>query len=234
MSYWAHSSNDFKLIGHRGCRGRYQENSLQAIRWAYQANASAVEVDVWHIDQELVLIHDRRASQYLPNDDLITETSLLDLRAVMDVPSLNQALMIVPKKLGFNIEIKDSGIELACIKAVNKLIDLGYITWDQLLFSCFDHRVLKTLKGYEPRANIGLLFSGIINDIAQYSTSMQACSVNLDLGCIDRTTVKSLLAKDLAVYVYTVNNPKDAKLMREWGVSGIFCDDVAAMQQALR
>jgi len=203
------------------------------VRWAYASGADAVEIDLWQIENELVLIHDRRANSYLPSNDLIINTSLLDLRSIMDVPSLQQVIGCVPQGKGFNIEIKDLRIAEDCLSKITTLVERGLIHWHQVLFSSFDHRLLQTIKQQQPLALIGLLEGGIHSDLVGYAKQQQADSVNMAIDFVDEPTIAELTMAGIAVYVYTVNHVDDALMLRSWGVSGIFCDDVANMKLAL-
>lgn len=224
---WELSRQKMRAIGHRGCRGLHQENSLQAIQWAYENGAWAVEVDVWLIDGELVLIHDRRAHAYTGATGFIKNIPLSKLREVMEVPTLDDALHFVPTNRAINVEIKDPDALDPLINLVSRYVELGYIRWEQMLFSSFDHRILADLKRVHHRANIAPLFANIPLQICGYASRLDAVAINMDVECIDLETVEQAHNYGLAVYVYTVNCAIDVDMLSSWGVDGIFCDDVA-------
>ena len=227
---WGVSQNKMRAIGHRGCRGPHQENSLQAIQWAYDNGAWAVEVDVWLIDGEPVLIHDRRAHAYVGATGYIKNVALNRLRQVMEVPNLDDALHFVPRNRAINIELKDPEALESVALLIERYCKLGHLRWHQVLFSSFDHRLIVDLKKRCPLANIAPLFAGITLNICQYAQEMGAIAINVDVDCIDEETVRQAHDVGLAVYVYTVNCAIDVDTLTAWGVDGIFCDDVAWYQ----
>lgn len=224
---WSLTREKMRAIGHRGCRGPHQENSLQAIQWAFDNGAWAVEVDVWLVDGELALIHDRRAQAYLGATGFVKNVPMAKLREVMEVPTLSDALHFIPANKAINVEIKDSDALEGCLNLVKRYVELGHIRWDQVLFSSFDHRILAELKQRNKRAHIAPLFADIPLQICGYASRLGAVAINMDVNCLDRETVEQAHAHGLAVYVYTVDCAIDVDMLTDWGVDGIFVDDVA-------
>jgi|GEM_PF-4922031 len=224
---WSLSKQKMRAIGHRGCRGPHQENSFAAIQWAYSNGAWAVEVDLWLIQGELVLIHDRRAHAYNGATGLIKNVALEKLRKIMEIPSLDYVLRHVPPQRGINIEIKDPEALLPMIELIVDHVKAGLIRWEQMLFSSFDHRILAKLKQQHNEAQIAPLFAGIPLDICRYANQMGATSINMDVDCLDLQTVQQAHKEGLAVNVYTVNCAIDVDMLADWEVDGIICDDVA-------
>ena len=48
------------IFAHRGVSGHYPENTLQAIKAAVDCGAYGIEIDVFAVDGELIVIHDRQ------------------------------------------------------------------------------------------------------------------------------------------------------------------------------
>lgn len=63
---------------------------------------------------------------------------------------------------------------------------------------------------------------GLPLDDAAFAESLGAYSVHLSLEFIDRRFVKDAHARDLRVFVFTVDHPEDIDKMRELGVDGVF------------
>lgn len=223
------SQSNFKIIGHRGCRGPLQENSPEAISWAFNHGADAVEVDLWLVENEIVVVHDRRCTNYLASDALISDVSLEELRSVMDVPTLKQVLEIVPKEKGINLEVKDPSLAKRCANDIQSLVDSGVIHWNQILFSSFDHRIIEQIKHAKPSVNIAMLTSSIQLDLVSYAQHLNVCGVNFDVDCLSEDIVAEVRGAGLAVYVYTVNSLQDALELKRWGVDGIICDNAEKM-----
>src|SRR6188474_1954409 len=51
-------SAEFLCIGHRGACGHEPENTLRSVRRALELGAHGVEIDVYFVDGEIIVIHD--------------------------------------------------------------------------------------------------------------------------------------------------------------------------------
>ena len=54
------SSHEFLCFAHRGASGHEPENTLLAIEKAISLGAPWIEIDVFSVEDELVVIHDER------------------------------------------------------------------------------------------------------------------------------------------------------------------------------
>ncbi len=52
------STRKLFCFGHRGARGREPENTVRSVRKALELGADGIEVDVYFVDGELIVIHD--------------------------------------------------------------------------------------------------------------------------------------------------------------------------------
>src|SRR5690606_12459710 len=76
------------------------ENSLEAIRRSLDLGVDAIEIDIWQIEGELIVTHDRRLGRQLKGKGLITDKPLQELRQLTlengePVPVLTQVLELV-------------------------------------------------------------------------------------------------------------------------------------------
>ena len=74
--------NDFIYFAHRGASGYEPENTLIAIRKALEMGAKWIEIDVYAVENELVVIHDERLERTTNGKGLITNSSLDYLRSL--------------------------------------------------------------------------------------------------------------------------------------------------------
>ncbi len=103
------------IVGHRGARGLWPENSLQGFRGTCEIGVDAVEFDV-HLsrDGELVVIHDATLDRTTHGTGLVVERSAAELSAISlregcgeGVPTLDAVLDILAgTDLELQIEIK--------------------------------------------------------------------------------------------------------------------------------
>ncbi|MFC5366113.1 glycerophosphodiester phosphodiesterase [Salinirubrum litoreum] len=114
-----------RVIAHRGFAGVAPENTVGAARFAADAGADVIEVDVRPTsDGEVVVFHDDGLSErddshgdggLTDRSGLVHETPWADVRDAEvlgsgeTVPTLAQVLDAVPPSVGVNVELKDPG-----------------------------------------------------------------------------------------------------------------------------
>ncbi|MEC9275854.1 MAG: glycerophosphodiester phosphodiesterase, partial [Pseudomonadota bacterium] len=66
-------------------------------------------------------------------------------------------------------------------------------------------------------------------DCTASARALNAYSVNIALDAVDKQFVQTAQQDGFDVFVYTVDEPRDMLMLKEWGVTGIFTNvpDVA-------
>lgn len=67
-------------IAYRGGCGHGSKNTLTTIEHSITLGTDAIEIDVWQVEQELLIIHDRRLGRLLPGNGLISQQHFDALR----------------------------------------------------------------------------------------------------------------------------------------------------------
>jgi glycerophosphoryl diester phosphodiesterase len=94
---------------------------------------------------------------------------------------------------------------------------------DSTLFSSFDDGVLQRLRALSPKARLAVLVSPWQPKRAiERAEAVNAEALNPGLGIADTKWIDAARAKDLAVYVYTVNESAEMKRQLDAGVDGLF------------
>jgi glycerophosphoryl diester phosphodiesterase len=187
------------VFAHRGASGYAPENTLAAMDIALDLGASAIELDVHCVEDELVVFHDRRLEGKSTGTGLIHLTTKAALAQFTvgghAIPTLWQILervSIASKGLcSVNIELKGFG----CVQP---------------------------FIGLYPQAVIAPLLAGIPLDLAQIMTTLNAYSINLDLSFVNQAIVDDAHQRGGKVFVYTVDNYDDIQALKAMGVDGIF------------
>jgi glycerophosphoryl diester phosphodiesterase len=105
------------LIGHRGARAYAPENTLTSFRKAIELDANAVELDVRKTkDGKLVVIHDADVKRTTNGKGLVSELTLrqikdLSIEGSEKIPTLEEVLDFLDKKVQVLIELKEAGYE---------------------------------------------------------------------------------------------------------------------------
>ena len=98
------------ILGHRGFRSDFPENTLTAFREAIKAGADGIELDVWLTkDNEVVISHDDYLEELggsIKDADLKRLKSI-ELEKGESIPTLREVFESLPPDTIINVEIKD-------------------------------------------------------------------------------------------------------------------------------
>lgn len=225
--------NPLLCIAHRGgpqfIESSLPENSLAAIARALELGVYAIEIDVFQVEGELLVTHDRRLGRVVSGEGIITDQPLNYLRQQRlangePIPNLQQILALVSDKALLNIEIKGAD----CVPALKRVLDEYVIdrqgNYEQYLISSFDHQQLFQAKQQLPQVKRGVLIEGIPLDYAACCAPLNAYSFNTHLSFVTPELIEDAQKRGLKNWVYTVNHEDDWRLMASLGVDAVFTD----------
>jgi glycerophosphoryl diester phosphodiesterase len=107
----------FNCIGHRGACGHAPENTLSSFELAIEMGCPWIELDVYHIDGELLVIHDDTLERTTNGTGDVMDQSVAYLRTLdagdgQQIPTLNEIIELVGHRAGINVELKGPDTEL--------------------------------------------------------------------------------------------------------------------------
>ena len=228
-----------QIIAHRGASGDYPENTLLAIEQAVLQGADAVEIDVFAVDGELIVIHDHHLARTTSGSGSIYQHSLAQLQQLdaglgQHIPTLWQVLqLLAPTPLWLNIELKGDNTVGPLMTLLERAERELQFDLNRLLISSFNHHLLAALKQQRPALKLGALTASLPIDYAAFARQLQAYSVHCDVSFINQAFVDDAKARGLKVYVYTVDQADDIARMRQYRVEGIFSNYPAKARQRL-
>ncbi|MCP5094675.1 MAG: glycerophosphodiester phosphodiesterase [Chloroflexi bacterium] len=213
-------------IGHRGAMGHVPENTLLSVQTALEMGADWIEIDVYLVEDQLVVIHDPYVDRTTNGTGEVMSYSFADLRALdagggQQIPVLEEIFGAVNRQAGINIELKGAGTADPVVSFIHRQLEQGW-TYDEILVSSFDHNMLRTVHDRDSNIKIGALIFQISEELLQSVEEMGASAVNPWLMTVTESFVQDAHARGLKVYVYTVNELPDIERMRGWHVDGIF------------
>jgi len=224
------SSNAFTVIGHRGARGHAPENTLLGIDTGIALGAPWVEFDVQlHPSGALLVFHDLTLDRTTNGSGFLADQPLAALRALdagagQIIPTLEEVLDLVDQRVGVNIELKSAGGTAEAMAAViRSYVDAGWPV-DKFLVSSFHLPELWEFKQLAPEIPIGALLCGVPLDWAGCALELGAATLNLSSEFVDPRLIADAHAHGIKVYVYTVNDVAEMRLLRGMGVDGVFTD----------
>ena len=135
------------ILGHRGYRARYPENTLLAFREALAAGADGVECDVQKTaDGQYVAIHDPTVDRVTGMHGEVARMSLaelqgLDFGAGETIPTLDDLLEALPPTAYLDLELKEETLRPEDAEPISLLLDACRRRSD-LMISSFDASLL--------------------------------------------------------------------------------------------
>lgn len=227
-----------KCIAHRGgplvAGAALPENSIAAITRALSLGVDAIEIDVFHVDGELFVTHDRRLGRTVSGEGVITKLSLDYIRQQQlgngePVPTLQQVLELIGDSVLLNIEIKGINTVPRLAQVLREYVSDCQGSYEQYLISSFDHQQLFQSMQQLPEVKRGVLIEGIPLDYAACCEPLKAYSFNTHLSFITPELLADARKRGLQNWVYTVNHEDDWARMKELGVDAVFTDKPDAL-----
>ena len=239
------------VVAHRGSSGSAPENTLAAFRLAIEEGADMVELDVRMTrDFFLVVLHDQDIRRTTNGEGKVWDFSLQELRAFdagasyharfkgERIPTLRQAMDLLPPRVSLNIEVKTDGeprtklaMEEACILAIMEKKMEG-----RTIVSSFNHAYLKRFHHLYPAIRTGALAVPVRDALTAPSrlartlgTSAYICSKEQVTAAI----VEDAHAHDLPVACYAINSEKELDRMLKLGVDAVVTDHPRRIRQIL-
>jgi len=216
-------------FAHRGASGRAPENTLRAVEEAIALGAEGIEIDVYAVEGELVVIHDSRLERTTNGRGRVMASSLAYLRSLdagqgERIPFLHEVLDLVNRRVVVNVELKGPGTAGPAAALVEMYVrDRG---WDygNVLFSSFLHRELSVAGREAPRIPRGLLTRSPILPSKRLLAELAPFSIHIRLDRVTSRFVEGAHRRGLKVFVYTVNRQEDFRTVEAMGVDGVFTD----------
>ena len=232
-----------EIIAHRGASHDAPENTLAAFRLAWEQMADAVELDI-HLskDDKLVVIHDDDTKRTAGVARKVRNQTFDQLRKLdlgrwkgkewiaEKIPTLDEVLSMVPEGKRLFVEFKSGR---AAIPEFQAAIERSGKKPHRIVAIGFSEPTMKAVKAALPELEVCWIskFKRNWNTGQWFPTAEQLINaaqkagldgVDLDArGPVDVGLVKKLKVAKLAVYVWTVDSPIQARRLAEAGVDGI-------------
>ena len=221
--------NKFLCFGHRGAAGHEPENTLLSVEKAIALGADWVEIDVYAVDGELIVIHDERLERTTNGSGYVMGKSLAYLRSLdagkgQKIPTLRELFDLVNRRIGVNVELKGPDTAALSVSLIDQYIkDRGWDN-DQFIVSSFNQRELGKAHRLKPQIRISVILGGMHRLYAPFARRHDVFSVHPRMDLVTAGFVERAHRRGLKVFVYTVNDIDDIMRMESMGVDGIFTD----------
>ena len=218
----------FTVLGHRGAAGLVAENTLPSFQRAAELGCPAIELDVYAVEDELLVIHDDTLNRTTNGKGPVARKSLHELRQLdaggatapgAQIPLLSEVFAALPTRMAINIELKGPGTARPVASALK-----SWQPGHPVLVSSFDHSELFNFRAQADDVAVAPLFHKSHPDMLQIATDLNACAINLNHRLASRARLERIRAAGFGAVVYTVNQPRSAKRLLRDGATGVFTD----------
>ncbi|MBT3322365.1 MAG: glycerophosphodiester phosphodiesterase [Anaerolineae bacterium] len=231
------------IFAHRGASADAPENTLAAFELALQQGANAIELDVkLSADNVPVVIHDSTVDRTTDGSGAVANLSLSALKELdagdgQKIPTLDEVFESLGGKLFINIELTNySTRDDQLVEKVVEIVKKHNLS-QGIIFSSFLPKNLKVAGKLLPEVPRGLLaqpnFLGwFMRNILFRIGDFQALHPQLN-NCSKRT-IENTHGIERQIYAWTINEAEDMRRVADWGIDGIFTDDVQLAVKVLR
>lgn len=235
-----------KILGHRGFKSEYPENTLLSFDAALNAGVDGLEFDVHYSkDGELVVFHDfdlealtgykGRIFDYTAKD--LTKMSINRHGKSDTLPTLESVLSLIEQfkrksscgNLCINVELKAGSQLYPQIEKRTLELCTKYLSLDELIFSSFDHEALFTFKEIDEKIITGVLTQSALYNTWDYLKTLRADYYHPHYLTLLPTHLQKLLEHQVKINTYTVNDESVAKQLFDANISAIITDRVTTM-----
>ena len=226
------------LFAHRGASALAPENTLAAIKLAIEHHADGIEFDIFQHNNEFIVIHDHWLQRTTNGNGHINWFTLEKLKSLdagggQQIPTLNEVLQLIGNQCQINIEMKGiNNLELF-VSYVESACAQFQVPLANILYSSFDHHLLKALRALRSKARLGALTASKPIDYAAFASELDAEFMNADVTFLDQKFIQDAKQRGLKVGVYTVDQPEELVKLKNWGVDAVFCNNPKNARQVL-
>lgn len=215
------------VIGHRGAMGHETENTLASIQKAMDLGVDMIEIDVFKIKSgETVVFHDEEVERLTDSVGKIEDYNFEDLQKLTligdhKIPTLQEVLNLIDKKVQLNIELKGANTADRVNFIMNYYIKEKGWSMDKFIISSFRWDELKTMRTLNADVPIAILVYGDPLNALEIGDELHAVAINPYFEDLTLENVNEIKKAGFKIYPWTVNEPEEIEAVARLGVDGI-------------
>ena len=212
--------------------GHVLENTIESVQKAIELNVDGIEIDVFKSKTgELVVYHDPFLSRLSNSNAFIEQISLDSIKKIeliggYFIPTLKEIVDIIPEKIFLNIELKGQDTAFETNKIIINYLNTYNFPVSKFIISSFRWDELKKIRSINKDIPIAILVDSLykIDDAIKLAKQINAVALNPNKEFITKEIVNKIQSKNIKVYPYTINTPRNIRKMRSMGVDAIITD----------
>lgn len=208
-----------EILGHRGCRRRFHDNTMAAFWAAYDHGCDGIELDARPTaDGRLALYHDAKLHSKPVHQSTSIEVTSADPRILLD-----DKLGELPPYPGMiQLELKPAPVDIW--RHHIGLISAFTTNNPNVIVTSFDRQLLVMINRDYPELRRGLLVDKLDCNPVGLAWGLGCELIAVRNNSININLFRKAKAHGLAVSVWTVNSLKRAKYLKKLGVDQIITD----------
>jgi glycerophosphoryl diester phosphodiesterase len=211
-------------IGHRGAPAYEPENTLRSFGKAMELGANAVELDIRKTrDGRIVVIHDAEVDRTTNSRGSVRCLTLDEVKRLTagkgeKIPTLEEALDFLDRKVRILVELKELGLEGNTLSLIR---EKGLE--ENVIIVSFHEEALRRMRELSEKVETGLIYVRHENPI-ETALRLKANYLIPFYKHARATDVEKAHERGLKVIVWTINEREEAVKYAEWGVDGVASD----------
>ncbi|PWH83509.1 glycerophosphodiester phosphodiesterase [Algibacter marinivivus] len=217
------------VIGHRGAKGHFAENTIESIKKAMDLGVDGIEIDVHRCATgQLVVLHDFTLDRMTDATGEVSKQTLKELkRAVVkgycQIPTLSEVLAFVDNKFLLNIELKGQDTAKEAARLITFFVDKKGWEYKNIIVSSFQRNLLEEVYKINDKIPLGVITETNIEEAIATAELVKAESIHLNYTMLTEEIVEEL-KENYKVIAFTVNNLNPIKRIKSYGVDGMITD----------
>ncbi len=230
------------VIGHRGAGASDIENTVSSFKKAIEMGVDMVELDVWQCASgEIVVFHDEMVDRLangsgpLKNRTL-SEIKELDLANGERIPTLEEVLHVIDRRVRVNIEIKDPHASEPVCALIQQYVNEKQWSYKDFLVTSFNHFLINEICVRHPLISTGVISSAVLLNYGDYLSKLDVEYAVVYARHLTPQFNEDIKRSGKKIIVYTVNYPETVQRMLQLGVDGMVtdCPDLLSKELAAR
>ena len=232
-------------IIHRAKGGAYPENTLEAIEWAAQTDADAIEIDVMlSADGIPVLSHDEHLKRITSSTKRVGELSVSELKKLrirynglekeVIFATLGEAIEVIKGKKRLYIELK-AGSAKSLSESVLNVLD-GTLSNDSFVICSFDPNLLSLIKLKRKDIKTGYIFSNPLRWLTVRYIERKNGGFDqwlCEKWMMRTDIVEKARSEGKSLIPWVVNSEKGMKRCIRKGADGIITDEIGLLNEVM-
>ena len=183
--------------------------------------ADFVEVDVrMSKDNRLVIMHDADINRTTDGKGFVKDYTLQELKKLdagngETIPTLDEVMECVKKRVGLVIEIKEPGTEGKILEKINEY------KLENTILTSFYHKSIKNARKMNPSVDAGIIFTCQPVNVNQMVSNAGANILFPGYRYVDEDMIKQAHNNGISVYPWTIDDKRIFEKLVEICVDGI-------------